>query len=103
MGDRVLVTGAAYAIWFRGPAPIPSVKALETVREHVAEARRRADAAKASGLAAGPWTKATDIERDAVDTLARGDLPRAEALFREAEQAYRAAERDARLKQPAGR
>jgi serine/threonine-protein kinase len=99
----LLVIGAGYAIWFRGPAAIPSVKVLETVREQVAEARRRADAAQAAGLAGGPWTKATAIERDAEATLARGDLARAEALFKEAEQAYRVAERDARLKQPASR
>jgi hypothetical protein len=76
---------------------------METVREQVAEARRRADAAQASRLAAGLWTKAADIEKDAEATLARGDLPRAEARFKEAEQAYLTAEREARLRQPAGR
>ncbi|MBI4012303.1 MAG: protein kinase, partial [Candidatus Rokubacteria bacterium] len=71
------------------------------LQEQAAQARRRAEVTDAPKLSAPLWAKATDAEKTAEDALKRQEFEKAQTLFREAEQAYKAAEGDASQKKAA--
>jgi hypothetical protein len=65
------------------------------VQERSAEARRTAEAADAAKLVGPLWARATGVERDAESALKRQEFERAQALWQDAEQAYRQAATEA--------
>jgi hypothetical protein len=64
-------------------------------QEQAGEARRAAEVVDAPRLAGPSWTRAATAQREADAALGRDDFERAQALFRDAERAYREAEREA--------
>ncbi len=70
------------------------------VQERAVEARQAAEAADAARLAPPLWARATRAERDAESALRGQDFERAQALWRDSEQAYREAATEAGRKAP---
>jgi hypothetical protein len=68
------------------------------VQDQAAEARRVAELTESSKWAPPHWARATAAQREAEAALSRQEFDKAQALFKDAEKAYREAEREASQK-----